>query len=361
MESTRKKKPICIINSAAPIRICDNGGWTDTWFAEHGKIFNIGVYPIAEVQLEVFPPGSARERFILNAENFGERYAVHPEADTWDRHPLLEAAIKRMKVSSDYTFQVTIFSEAPSGASTGTSAAVTVALIGALDCLTPGRLSPHEVAYTAHSVEVDMLGLECGIQDQLCSAFGGINYIEMFKYPFASVSQIRVPNEIWWELERRLVLIYLGRSHSSSQIHREVIRELEDSGPECRQLNDLRRCAEKSRDAVYAGDFTGLGQAMIDNTRAQQQLHSALVSADARRVIEIAREHGAIGWKINGAGGKGGSVTILCGALSSAKRAMIREIEQENVLFKNIPIYLSRYGLRIWQHGRKYLDLRENR
>jgi hypothetical protein len=28
---------------------------------------------------------------------------------------------------------------------------------------------------------------------------------------------------------------------------------------------------------------------------------------------------------------------------------MIREIEAENRLFKNIPIYLSRYGVRVWK------------
>jgi D-glycero-alpha-D-manno-heptose-7-phosphate kinase len=66
-------------------------------------------------------------------------------------------------------------------------------------------------------------------------------------------------------------------------------------------------------------------------------------------VIDIAREHGALGWKVNGAGGNGGSVTILCGDTSQIKRAMIREVEQENPLFKNIPIYLSRYGLRVWK------------
>ncbi len=35
-----------IINSVAPIRICDNGGWTDTWFAGQGRIFNIRNIPI---------------------------------------------------------------------------------------------------------------------------------------------------------------------------------------------------------------------------------------------------------------------------------------------------------------------------
>ncbi len=348
--SNNNKRPLRIINCAAPIRICDNGGWTDTWFAEHGKIFNIGVYPFAEAQVEVFPLDSCSERIIINAENFGERYAMNPENPDWDRHPLLEAAIKRMNISEDIAIQATIFSEAPGGASTGTSAAVTVALIGALDLLTPGRLTPHEVAYTAHAIETEMLHLQCGIQDQLCSAYGGINYIEMFKYPYATVSQINVTNSIWWELERRLVLIYLGKSHKSSPIHEKVIRELENLGPDCMQLNDLRTTAERSRDAVYAGDFKSLGQAMVDNTEAQARLHTGLISDDAQSIINIARDHGAFGWKVNGAGGDGGSVTILCGSLSHAKRTMIREIEEENALFKNIPIHLSRYGLRIWEH-----------
>ena len=349
MRTTEQKRPLRIVNSVAPIRICDNGGWTDTWFAEYGKIFNIGVYPYAEVQIEVYPFEGAAERIIIHAENYGERYVMHSEKPGWDRHPLLEAAIERMNVPKDMSFQVTIFSEAPSGASTGTSSAVTVALIGALDCLTPGRLTPHEIAYTAQSIEVDMLNQQCGIQDQLCSAFGGINYIEMFQYPHASVSQIQVPNSIWWELERRLVLIYLGKSHSSSQVHEKVIHQLEDAGAGCEQLESLRKTAGPSRDAVYAGDFRALGKAMIENTEAQGHLHSYLISQDAHRVIEIAQAHGALGWKVNGAGGEGGSVTILCGALSHTKRAMIREIEEENSLFKNIPIYLSRYGIRTWE------------
>lgn len=343
------KLPTRLINAVAPIRVCDNGGWTDTWFAGHGKIFNIGVYPYAEVQIQVFPAEAERERLTIFAENYGERYTRPPDTLDWERHPLLEAAIAMMGVPENLSIQVTVFSEAPGGASTGTSAAVTVALIGALDRLTPGRLTLHEVALTAQRVETEMLHQQCGIQDQLCSAYGGINYIEMFHYPYASVSQIHVPNDIWWELERRLVLIYLGKSHSSSQIHEKVIQELEDAGPDCRPLNDLRVTAEMSRDAVYAGDFVALGRAMSQNTEAQSRLHSELVSQDAWRLIEIAQAHGALGWKVNGAGGEGGSITLLCNEHSFVKRAMIREIEQENPLFKSIPIYLSRSGLRVWE------------
>jgi D-glycero-alpha-D-manno-heptose-7-phosphate kinase len=341
--------PLRVINSVAPIRIVDNGGWTDTWFAKHGKIFNIGVYPYAEVQIEVRPKTGEGDRIRVLAENYGEQFTVVPGTKQWDHHPLLEAAIDYMKVPENLSVQVTIYSEAPAGASTGTSAAVSVALIGALDRLTPGRLSPHEVAYAAHHVEMNLLGLQCGIQDQLCSAYGGINYIEMQDFPHATVSQLQVPNTVWWELERRLVLIYFGKSHSSSDVHKKVIRELENAGPECAKIDRLRHTAGKSRDAIYAGDFASLGRAMIENTDAQEELHPDLVSAEAHRVIDIAAAHGAAGWKVNGAGGDGGSLTILCGSVSSVKRHMIREIEQSNSLLRNIPIYLSRFGLRTWE------------
>jgi D-glycero-alpha-D-manno-heptose-7-phosphate kinase len=342
------KTPLRVINSVAPIRICDNGGWTDTWFAGYGRIFNIGVYPYAEVQIEVYPYRHQKDRIVIHAENFGERYVVKQEKK-WDRHPLIEAAIAYMKVPRNIAFEVTIFSEAPAGGSTGTSASVSVALIGALDRLTPGQLTPHEVALVAQRIETEMLKQQCGIQDQLCAAYGGINYIEMFNYPHASVSPIQVSNSIWWELERRLALIYLGKSHSSSQVHEMVIRELENAGPDCAKLKPLRETAPRSRDAVYAGDFKALGKAMTDNTEAQRQLNPRLVSEEAEMIIGLAREYGALGWKVNGAGGEGGSITILCGDLSYRKRSMLQAIEKANPLFRNIPIYLSRNGLRVWE------------
>jgi len=345
-----KNKPVRIIHSAAPIRICDNGGWTDTWFAGHGSIFNIGVYPYAEVQIKVFPGDSQETRIVIHAENYGERYVVIPEKH-WDKHPLLEASIEYMCIPKGLELEVNIYSEAPAGASTGTSAAVTVALIGALDCLRGGHMSPYEVAEAAHQIETDLLGMQSGIQDQLCSAYGGVNYIEMDEYPHATVTSIQVANSIWWELERRLALVYLGKSHQSTDVHQMVIRGLENAGPDCTQLNDLRQTAGKSRQALNAGDFTALGAAMIENTEAQERLHPALISPEAHRVIEIGREHGAVGWKVNGAGGEGGSVSLLCGEDSYSKRTMLRTIEQENKLFKIIPIYLSRYGLRVWETG----------
>ena len=72
-----------------------------------------------------------------------------------------------------------------------------------------------------------------------------------------------------------------------------------------------------------------------------------LVSTEAQRVIDIATGHGVSGWKVNGAGGEGGSVTLLCGTGSGdALAGLDQAIRDADPLFEVIPIRLSRHRLR---------------
>ena len=340
-----------IINSVAPIRICDLGGWTDTWFAKHGLVLNIAVYPYVQCQMTVSPAASSRQSSLtINAENYGVRYTINPQDVVFGPHPLLEACVAAMRVPRGLDIEATLYSSVPGGSSTGTSAAVTVALIGALDRLTPGRMAPHEVAAKAHSVETDFLHQQSGIQDQLCSAFGGINLIDMQEYPHATVSPILIPNDVWWELESRISLIFLGKPHSSSKVHESVIESVRAAGEDGgAKLEKLRKLAAAGRDALYAGNLVAVGAAMSANTEAQADLNPALVNAKARKVFEIAKAYGALGWKVNGAGGDGGSVTILGSPSRPQQREMLHEISALGEGITVINTYLSRFGLRVWE------------
>jgi D-glycero-alpha-D-manno-heptose-7-phosphate kinase len=336
-----------VVNAVAPIRVCDIGGWTDTWFAGHGKVLNIGVHPCVEVQVRVHPIGALADRIVLDVENFGERYAFDLDALP-GRHPLLEAVVDDVGLPDNVSVEIDVFSEAPAGSSTGTSAAVAVALIGALDALTPGRMTAHAIADAAHRVEVDRLGIQSGIQDQLCAAFGGINYIEMSSYPNASVSQLSLPDALRWELERRLVLVYLGRAHVSSDVHERVIARLEHGSGSSRELDALRAAAARARDALRAADLPEFARAMIANTEAQRALHADLVSADAQLTIDVAAANGAVGWKVNGAGGEGGSLTLLCGTELRARHDLLHAIRAADAQLQVVPTRLCRHGLRVW-------------
>jgi len=326
-----------VIEVTAPVRICDIGGWTDTWFGGPGRILNIAVMPGIEVSIRT---SLGADPVVLDVETFGDRYSIVPRAPRVARHPLLEAAIDAFAPPRGLAVEVSVRSGVPAGCGTGTSAAVAVALLGGLATLRLEQRSPRDIAYAAHRLEVDILGVQSGIQDQLSAALGGINYLEIETYPEARV----YPLPTWEELSRRLTLVFLGRAHDSSAVHRQVIENVGCRGSEV--LSRLRNAAVAARDAVLAQDLGAFGQAMIANTEAQGSLHPGLVGVDAKRVIEFAAAHGAVGWKVNGAGGDGGSVTILS-ATRETKEALEHRVTFLDKRYRVLPIQVSTVGLEV--------------
>jgi D-glycero-alpha-D-manno-heptose-7-phosphate kinase len=337
------------ITALAPVRTCDCGGWTDTWFARHGGVFHIAVNPgvRVDVRAEAAAPGAVSP-VVMRAENYGDRYAFVPGTRPWVRHALLEAAVESVGVPQGLAVEIAVRSSLPPGASTGTSAAVCVALIGALRALRGASADADEIAAAAHAVEVDRLGQQSGLQDQIAAACGGINYIAIRDYPQRTRESLPVSDATRTALEQQLVLVYLGRTHRSSAIHEEVIRGLDLPGSRGRAaLDDLRRAAGAARDAVVSGDLGALGAAMKANTEAQERLHPALVGSDARRVISAAAAQGAIGWKINGAGGEGGSVAILCGPGAANRAAIEAAVRRASSAYQVLSTTIAASGLEV--------------
>jgi D-glycero-alpha-D-manno-heptose-7-phosphate kinase len=324
-----------VIEASAPVRICDNGGWTDTWFGGPGRVLSIAVTPGVHVSLRAT---TGPEPVVFDVVTFGDRYPVVPRASRVARHPLLEAAVDACPPPKGVAVEIAVRSDVPAGCGAGTSAAVAVALLGGLAALHAEEPSPRAIAYAAQRLEVDVLGAESGIQDQLSAALGGINYLEIERYPDANV----FPLPAWPELGPRLTLVYLGRAHDSSDVHRQVIEEVAARGPGT--LSRLRHAAVAARDAVIDRDLDAFGRAMIDNTEAQRSLHPALVGADARRVIELAAARDAVGWKVNGAGGDGGSVTLLC-ATPESRHELEQGIVDLDHRYRVLPVELSPVGL----------------
>jgi D-glycero-alpha-D-manno-heptose-7-phosphate kinase len=341
--------PLRRIHAAAPLRINDLGGWTDTWFAPEGRVLNFAVRPAVEVQIDA-RPGSRRSgrRIIVRAESFGDVFAMDPARPAMDVHPLLQHTIASLPVPAGLALDIRIASPVPPGISTGTSASVCVALLGALDALAGGRRGPEEIARLAHRVETERLGLQSGVQDQIAAARGGIGFIRMRTYPDAAVSTVAVPGPTWNDLDRRLLLVYLGRPHRSTAMHERVIAALEAGGPQRRTLAALARIAEEGRRALRAGDLGALGECMVRNNEGQRALSPGLVAAAADAVAAAARSCGASGWKVNGAGGRGGSLTVLASADDGLRRRLIAAVDGLGRGVRVIPVSLSRRGLSVW-------------
>jgi D-glycero-alpha-D-manno-heptose-7-phosphate kinase len=327
----------------APVRVLDAGGWTDTWFAGHGSVCHLAVGPGAEVLVIRHPQGKDEATAVqLHLPSFAEDYQFSVGALP-GRHPMLEATLRRWAPPAS-RLEVTLSSPVPPGSGLGTSASVVVALVTALQVLGGSEPSPAQVAQYAHQVETVDLALQSGVQDQVAAAFGGANFVTISPYPCFDVRPLDIKPRTWADLCRRVLTVYLGERHDSSAVHTSVIERLtgpgNGPGPASlrapggpgtasngdgagdrladdaaantdRLMAPLRAAADQAASALTTGDLDAYGNAMIANTEAQAALHPDLVSTLARQVIDVAGRHGALGWKVNGAGGYGGTVTVL--------------------------------------------------
>ncbi len=336
------------IHAIAPIRINDIGGWTDTWISKEGKVLNMAVFPLVEVRVKVLENREKiDQRVLVRLENYGEALWINPEKPAYDHHPLIQGAFNSILIPKDISLHVTLYSHVPAGSSTGTSASVCVALLGALDYLTDRNHSIYEIAYLAHRVETEKLKLQSGIQDQLAAAYGGICYLDMYAYPEAKVTRLELDEEFRKRLDRRLSLIYLGQSHSSSAIHEAVISFLEEKGSQYSVIKQLRALAEQAKGCLLEKDLESFGDAMTRNNECQRALYEGLISEEADSVIHFAKKYKASGWKVNGAGGKGGSMTILGSEDEAFRNQMMGEINSMGRGIRSIPISLASSGVTV--------------
>ncbi|MEK9156481.1 MAG: GHMP kinase [Patescibacteria group bacterium] len=307
--------------SWVPVRVADIGGWTDTWFARHGDILNIGVLcryfgrraPFRGVEVSVDAQKRQAGEALISIMAADPVFDVEIEtasllAGEFNRQNLLLATLSLLPLEklTEFDLGIRIMSPIPPGASLGTSAAVSVGLITALR-----HISPDEAARLAWRAETEIMGGQSGTQDQWSAAYlPGIHRIAIPNYPKTHLRPIEITAATKQSLEEGLVTVFVG-THNSSDTHQMVIAELEREGNNSPRLQKLRDLAQPAEEALTAGNLAEFGQVMTANTAAQEALHPALIGAGHRLVIDLGRSADALGWKVNGAGAGGGSVTVL--------------------------------------------------
>jgi len=288
----------------APTRICDIGGWTDTWFYPKGAVFSFCVDLYSYVKLvengskaiKIFAENLKQSAEILNLKKIEYNGVLD----------LLKSAIKRMNIENG--LDIFVRADAPPGCGTGTSASVAVTLISALAIYKRLNMDQNSIAALAHKLETEELGLESGVQDQYSAAFGGINFMEI-DYPKVKLTKIEIDENRILELENQFILVYFG-SRSSSEMHNAVISNYKNRDEATiNSFEIMRQCAYEMKDSINS-DMDVIGEIINKNWEAQKSLHPLMINPIVSKAEKIAKSNGAIGFKCNGAGG-GGSATIL--------------------------------------------------
>ena len=318
--------PVTAATATAPVRIADVGGWTDTWFGAPGHVCHLAVGPGVTVRATRTHAVDAASPVHVRAPDVGADYRVGPSAtDGWAtpaplRHPLIEHAVGLVLADAPLPrgdgIELAITSAVPPGASLGTSASVIVATLAALHAFVgDASADATALAEQAHAVETERAGRQAGVQDQWAAASGGAGLLRVDPYPQADRRTLTLSEAARATLDERLVTGVFA-PHDSSAVHAEVIDAVGRGGSAADRirtaLRGLDELACQAADALERGDVEGWAHLLTEATETQRSLHPRLVGPTHTAAIDVARRIGASGWKVNGAGGDGGSLTVAC-------------------------------------------------
>jgi len=294
----------------APVRVSFFGGGTDlaSYYTQYGgAVLSTAINKYVYVILNV----SEKHTLQITSSDYRAYYRLpRGEALLWDGDlSLPRAALHHFGV--DEGVSVFLASEIPPGTGLGSSSSVTVGLCKAISVASGQNLSKHQLAELACEIEINKLAKPIGVQDQYASAFGGINWMT-FGAEGIKVEPMRLPESTVQSLESSLLLMFTGASHDSA----EILRQQNKSSAEknARVIESLQATHELARTAkalLESGNLDAFGR-LFDTAWQYKRRFAAGVSTEAiDRAYAIAKNNGALGGKITGAGG-GGFLLLYC-------------------------------------------------
>jgi D-glycero-alpha-D-manno-heptose-7-phosphate kinase len=298
-----------ILVARAPLRISFGGGGTDlpAYYEQHGGLVvsaTISYYTYA-----ILTPGWSDDIQIT----FADHRAIQGSTDRdsiWDRGLQLPKAVASY-FQIDSGLDIFLASEVPPGAGLGYSGSVAVTMIKALAFWCGLDLGPAEVAELACYIEIDKMEMPVGKHDQYAVAFGGLNCIR-FSRKEVIVEPLKVSYEVRDALERRTLLFFTGSSRQSTAIMRrqeQAIRAGERAT--LAGLHAINELGSEIHAALERGDMVAFGELLHKSWMNKRELVQGITNEFLDQCYQIARENGATGGGLTGAGG-GGFMMFYC-------------------------------------------------
>jgi D-glycero-alpha-D-manno-heptose-7-phosphate kinase len=286
------------------MRISFGGGGTDleAYYSKHGGLV---VSAAIDKYFYAVISESGSQSLQLISANYGSFHNQERVQDlVWDGNLALPKAVVDhfgLPIGHD----VFMASEIPPGTGLGSSSAAAVCLCLALAKKQGIHLSRKELAELATRLEIEKLGMPIGKQDQYASAFGGINVIQ-FTREGTTVEPLLLHADKVKELEKSLMLFFMGSSRSSSTILRQQ-RESTRRGDRVvvNSLHAIKELALEMLKALERGELAAMGQLLDLGWQQKKLLASNVTNPKIDRWYQVAKEAGALGGKVTGAGGGG--------------------------------------------------------
>jgi mevalonate kinase len=215
---------------------------------------------------------------------------------------------------------LTVSSTVPIARGLGSGAAISTAIIRALSQHLNFDLSPEEVSDLVYRVEVIHHGTPSGIDNTVVAFEQPVYFVKG-----DPIQVLHVAQPFW------LVIGDTGISSSTKAVVGDVRRRREKEPARYEALFDrIEATVVRAREAIAEGEIATLGNLMDDNQVALEAV--GVSSPELRRLIDAARQAGALGAKLCGAGRGGNMIALVDPEKADAVASSVRAAGATNVI-----------------------------
>jgi D-glycero-alpha-D-manno-heptose-7-phosphate kinase len=287
-----------VIISRTPYRISFFGGGTDYpgWFQQHGgAVLATTIDRYCYITCRFMPPFfEHRSRVVWSKiELVGDNDEIE--------HPAVRAVMQHLKI--DDGVEINHAGDLPGRSGLGSSSAFTVGLLHAVHALRGEMVSKEDLAKRAIHVEQQILHENVGVQDQIQTAFGGLNRIDLRPDGSFQVRPLVLPVDRLQALEQHMLLFYTGVSRTASDVARAQIEAIPNRQRELEEMHRLVGYAESV--LASSGDIAEFGRLLHESWQIKRSLSDRVAPAFIDDIYARAMAAGALGGKLLGAGGGG--------------------------------------------------------
>lgn len=236
--------------------------------------------------------------------------------------------------------EIYLAGQLPARTGLGSSSATTVGLLMALHAYRGTPIAPSDAALQAIYVEREMIKEPVGCQDQHVCASGNLARLRFNRDDTVEREIVALEPNRWRELESRLMLFYTGLQRSAATILADQVAKT-DSGQLDEQLLRMRGQVDDAVAVLRSdGDIDEFGALLDEAWRLKRGLSSGITTTDIDEIYSRAREAGALGGKLLGAGAGG----FLLLYTPFHKQRQVRQALSD---LKEVPFAFERRGTRI--------------
>jgi D-glycero-alpha-D-manno-heptose-7-phosphate kinase len=294
-----------MILSHAPYRLPLGGGGTDlpSYYSRYGGFV---ISAAIDKYINIYVNRPAADHYVRL------KYSRYEQVQKIEdiQHDLVRPTLKELGLGP--SLEIVSMADVPAGTGLGSSSTYLVALLTALYELMREKVPQQALAEKACSIEIDLAKHPVGKQDQYVAAFGGMICIEIDVDGNVKVSPLNISLSAADDFRNSILLFYTGILRSADDILQTQKIDTEQNNQKViDSLHITKELGYRTKQALEDGDLDQFGLILHEHWVNKKRRSSKISSPQIDQWYEIARENGALGGKVMGAGG-GGFFMFYC-------------------------------------------------